>query len=416
MLKKYFFLFILFLSLSVNGQNAIETQPPYHIKTISFLVNNQNVMPIFRLGDNFDFIFDDLHATEDDYYYEINHYNYNWTPSDLTKNEYIGGVDNQRILDYRNSLNALQLYSHYRLSFPNKFTQITKSGNYLISIFDNNHELVFSKSFIVYEYLADVPMQVKRARNVSDAASKHNLDFTIKSKNILFQNPQVNLKVVLLQNNKWNNAIYNVKPQYTIGNDLIFKYDQETQFYAGNEYYFFDTKEIMAANNSVARITSNGGLYNSLLYTNTARKNNIYTFFPDVNGNFQVRNLRAENSEIEADYSWVYFVLFAPDVSQNSNIYVTGMFNNNVTNAENKMDYNKTKGVFEKAILIKQGFVNYRYTKLDDQNQVREKDNIDGNFFQTENDYTALVYYRANGERYDRIVGKGNCNSVNIIN
>ena len=416
MFKKYIlFLFILF-SVSTIAQNVIETQPPYHIKTVSFLVNNQNVMPIFQLGDAFTFIFDDLHATEDDYYYEINHYNYNWTPSDLAKNEYIGGVDNQRILDYKNSLNALQTYSHYRLSFPNRFTQISKSGNYLISIFDNNHELVFSKTFIVYENLADVPMQVKRARSVADNPFKHNLDFTIRSKNILFQNPQLNLKVILLQNNKWNNAIYNVKPQYTIGNDLVFKYDQETQFYAGNEYYFFDTKEIMAANNSVGRISTTGGLYNSHLYTNTARKNNIYTFFPDVNGNFQVRNFRAENQEIESDYSWVYFTLYAPNLAKESNVYVTGMFNNNVQNIENKMDYNKDKGVFEKAILIKQGFVNYRYTLLDNQNKIQEKDNIDGNFYQTENNYTALVYYRANGERYDRVVGKGETNSVNIIN
>jgi Domain of unknown function (DUF5103) len=404
---------------SVNlafSQVVTETNPPYHIRTITFVQGQNNVIPIFRIGEGFEFNFDDLHGTEENYFYEITHYNYNWTVSDLAKNEYIDGVDNIRIQDYENSFNTLQLYSHYRVKLPNKLTRITKSGNYIISVFNDARELVFSKKFIVFEGLAEVPMQVKRARNVSDNDYKHNLDFTIKSTSLLFQNPVQNIKVVLLQNAKWETAIYNIKPQYTIGNDLVFKYDKETQFYAGNEYLNFDSKEIRGANNSIARVDSNGGLYNSRLYTDSGRKNKIYTFFPDVNGNFQVRNLNGQNSDVEADYSWVYFTLFSATSLADANIYVSGMFSNYALTPEYKMDYNAEKGVFEKAILVKQGFVNYNYLSLDKNNKVIEKEAIDGNFYQTENLYTALVYYRANGERYDRIIGKGEANSINIVN
>jgi hypothetical protein len=407
---------ILFSLNFAYSQVVTEINPPYHIRTISFVQGQNNVIPIFRIGEGFEFNFDDLHGTEDNYFYEITHYNYNWTASDLVKNEYLEGVDNMRIQDYENSFNTLQLYSHYRLKFPNKLTRITKSGNYLVSIFNDNHELVFSKKFIIYEGLAEVPMQVKRARNVTDNSYKQNLDFSIKSTTLLFQNPNQNVKVVLLQNADWNTAIYNIKPQYTIGNDLIFKYDKETQFYAGNEYLNFDSKQIRFGNNSIARVDSNGGLYNSHLYTDNARKNKVYTFFPDVNGNFQVRNLNGQNSDVDADYSWVYFTLFSPTSLADASIYVTGMFSNYSLTPEYKMDYNADKGVFEKAILIKQGFTNYHYTLLDQNNKIEQKEAIDGNFYQTENQYTALVYYRANGERYDRIIGKGEANSVNIIN
>ncbi|WP_310554782.1 DUF5103 domain-containing protein [Flavobacterium sp.] len=417
MIKKQFLVISLFLIQNlVLGQAITETAPPYHIKTVTFIQGQQNTIPFFRLGDSFEFNFDDLYGNEADYYYEITHHNYNWAPSQLSKNEYIDGLDNQRIQDYENSFNTLQLYSHYRLNFPNKFTRLTKSGNYLISIFDNNRELVFSKKFILYEDLAEVPIQVKRARNIIDLKTKHNLDFSIQSKIILFQNPIQNIKIVLFQNGKWDNSIVNIKPQYTIGNDLIFKYDKETQFYASNEYLFFDTKEIRAVTNAVARVETNGGLYNSYLYTDTSRKNKVYTFFPDLNGNFQVRNLNAQNNDVEADYTWVYFTLFATEVSATTAIYVTGMFNNNTLNPENKMEYNTKKGVFEKAILIKQGFNNYKYTILDSNNTILDKESIDGNFFETENVYTAMVYYRANGERYDRVIGKGEANSINITN
>ncbi|MCB6026462.1 DUF5103 domain-containing protein [Flavobacterium psychrophilum] len=417
MAKRVFLLFIAILLMnSVIGQTISETIPPFNIKTVTFTQNTNNVIPVFKLGEPFQLSFDDLFGTEEDYYYTIAQYNYNWTPTLLSKNEYLNGNDNQRIQDYENSFNTLQIYSHYRLNFPNNYTQITKSGNYLVSIFSSNKEIIFTKKIIIYEELVDVPMQVKRARNVTDNKYKHNLEFSIKSNSILFQNPVQNVKIILLQNGKWDNAIVNIKPQYTIGNDLIFKYDKETQFFAGNEYLYFDNKEIRVATNTIAKVNSNTGLYNSHLYTDSARKYKSYSYYPDINGNFKIRNLTAQNNDIEADYSWIYFTLFAINAPASTNIYITGMFNNNTISPENKMDYNTNKGVFEKAILIKQGFTNYNYTILDPQNNISDKDPIDGNFYETENQYTAIVYYRQNGELYDLVIGKGNANSTNITN
>ncbi len=406
---------LVFFRIQLTAQ-VTETDPPFNIKTVTFTQNTNNVYPFFRLGEPFQFTFDDLYGNEEDYYFTVTHYNYNWTPSDLAKAEYISGIDNQRIQDYENSFNTLQLYSHYRLNFPNNFCQLTKSGNYLLSIYNSTRDLIFSKKFIVYEELTEVPMQIKRSRTGSDNKKMHNVEFSIKSTSLLFQNPMQNIKVILFQNGKWNNCIVNVKPQYTIGNDLIFRYNQETQFFAGNEYLYFDNKEIRAATNTIAKVDSNSGLYNTFLHTDSARKNKGYTFFPDVNGNFQPRNLIAQNNDVETDYTWVYFSLFAPEYAANSNIYITGMFNNNVLNSENKMEYNTEKGIFQKAILIKQGFNNYDYTLTDNRQKVDGANDIDGNYYETENNYTALVYYRANGERYDRVVGKGDANSTNITN
>lgn len=411
----FFFIAFVFWGHQLTAQ-VTETQPPFNIKTVTFTQNTNNVYPFFRLGEPFQFSFDDLYGNEEDYYFTVTHYNYNWTPSDLAKAEYISGIDNQRIQDYENSFNTLQLYSHYRLNFPNNFCQLTKSGNYLLSIYNSTRDLIFSKKFVVYEELTEVPMQIKRSRTGSDNKKMHNVEFSIKSTSLIFQNPMQNIKVILFQNGKWNNCIVNVKPQYTIGNDLIFRYNQETQFFAGNEYLYFDNKEIRAATNTIAKVDSNSGLYNTFLYTDSPRKNKGYTFFPDVNGNFQPRNLIAQNNDVEADYTWVYFSLFAPEYAANSNIYVTGMFNNNVLNSENKMEYNTEKGIFQKAILIKQGFNNYEYTLTDGKQKVDAANDIDGNYYETENNYTALVYYRANGERYDRIIGKGDANSTNITN
>ena len=408
---------ISFFCLITKAQTLKETPPPFNIKTISFKQSGKIIFPFIQLGDGFEFSFDDLYGNEEDYYFTLTHCNYDWSKSDLSRNEYLSGTDDQRIQDYQNSFNTLQTYSHYRLKFPNNFCQIVKSGNYLINIFNHNKELVFSRKFILYEPLVDVPMQIKRSRNVADIQEKQNVEFAIKSQNILFQNPNQNIKVALFQNGKWETAKYNIKPQYTVGNDLMYRYNNETQFWAGNEYLFYDNKDIKIPSNNIAKVDSNSGLYNTLLYTASARKNKGYTFFPDVNGFFQPRNVFAQdNNDVESDYTWVYFSLYSPETLPINEVYVTGLFNNYQLTEESKMEYNSKKGIFEKAIMVKQGFVNFNFTVRNTQKEIDEAHAVDGNYAVTENLYTIFVYYRANGERYDRVIGKGETNSTNITN
>ena len=408
---------LLFIITSVSAQTEKEVAPPYNIKTISFLQNEQNTTPIFNLGEGFQLQFDDLFGNEANYYYEIIHCDYNWNPSGIPKNEYLEGFDNQRIQDYSNSFNTLQIYSHYKLSIPNQFTLRLKiSGNYMIKILDENKEVVFSRKLIMYEDLVSVSAQVKRPRTVSNMDTKQNLDFLIRSNTITFQNPLKNVRVLLMQNGQFNSAIQNIIPQYTIGNELIYKYDTQTQFWAGNEFWYFENKDIRATANNIAKIDYNTPIYSFYLYTNAARNNLPYSFTQDINGNFVVKNINAINDQIESDYAWVYFSLSAPTFRLNKDIYVTGMFNNYNLTPEYKMNYNPEKAVYEKAVLIKQGFTNFQYTIADNKGMVDNENAIDGNFYQTENNYTILVYYRDGIGRYDRVVGKGMASSLNSTN
>lgn len=411
-------LLLVFIFTSATAQEVqTEVTPPYNIKTVSFVQGGSNVVPIFQLGSTFELQFDDLFGNEANYYFEITHCDYNWKPTEIPKTDYVLGFDNQRITDYSNSFNTLQLYSHYRLPFPNQFTtQLRISGNYMLKILNEDREVVFSRKFILYEERCTVAAQVKRSRNLSNIDYKQNLDFSITSNDIVFQTPLQNVKTLLIQNGNFNTTIKNVPPQYTLANELVYKYDGETQFWGGNEFLYFENKDIRVASNNVAKIGANSDIYNSFLYTNPARGNQIYTVNQDVNGNFVVKNINASNNAIEADYAWVYFSLSAPTFRLDKDIYITGMFNNYSLSPEYKMDYNPEKGIYEKAVMIKQGFTNFQYTIADKKGTIDYENAIDGNFYQTENEYIILVYYRESTDRYQKVIGKGNANSLNIIN
>jgi hypothetical protein len=415
-MKSIAFLLLSLFCINASAQVENEIAPPFNIKTASFVQNNNNVVPIFKLGERFDFQFDDLFGNEADYYYEIIHCDYNWIPSNIPKSDYLQGFDSQKIQEYKNSFNTLQSYSHYNLSIPNEYTRLLISGNYVLSILNSDKEVVLKRHFILYEDIVRVPLKIKKARTVNNLYAKHNLEFEIIGDNFLFQNPTQSLKVLLLQNGKFNTGIKNIPSQYVIGNTFVYKYDKETQFWAGNEFLNFDSKDIRYANNYISYVNSDNDIYNSHLYTNNDRTNLPYTNLTDINGNFKEQIVNGINPKIESDYSWVYFTLSAPSFMLNKSIYVGGMFNNYSTSPEYKMDYNAKTALYEKAILIKQGFVNYQYLVIDNKGIVDQENAIDGNFYQTENDYSVLVYYKGNADRYEKVIGYGKANSLHITN
>lgn len=416
-MKKVKYVFLLLFVVSSTFSQAIEqeVEPPYHIKSISFHQRDSVAIPFFRLGEAFELQFDDLYGNEADYYYTITQYNYDWKPTNLAKLEYLQGIDNQRIITYENSFNTLQLYSHYVQQFPNRFNQIIKSGNYIIKIFNDEAELVFSRKFIIYEDMVRIPALVRKSRTLQTIQEKQNLDFTINLGEAVFQNPKQNIKVSIFQNARWDTAKHNIAPQYTIGNELVYRYNEETQFWGGNEFWNFENSTIRATSNTVLRYSA-GDIYNTHLYANQERKNKVYTFFPDINGRFLIFNRDAQNAAVQADYTWVYFTLDASKSYIDKDIYVGGMFNNYAKIDEYKMQYNKESGYFEKAILMKQGFFNFEYTLTDKNKSVDHVNAIDGNFFQTENQYHIVVYFRGNNDRYDRVIGIGTTSSFIMQN
>ncbi|RZW42950.1 MAG: DUF5103 domain-containing protein, partial [Flavobacteriaceae bacterium] len=240
------------------------------------------------------------------------------------------------------------------------------------------------------------------------------VDIVVSTSSVNFNNPMETIKTLVIQNNNLNTAITDLKPQYTLGNQLIYRYDTESAFDGGNEYYFFETKDVRAANVGVQFIDLQD-IYHSFLFTNGKRKDLPYTYNPDINGNFVITTVDRNDVDVEADYTMVHFSLLLDELPKDKAVHIYGGFNNFAIEDMTKMTFNSESGLYECAFRLKQGFYNYKYVIVDETGKVDEGA-ISGNFWQTENNYKVLVYYRDLGARFDRLIGLGETSSVNISN
>ena len=400
--------------LHLKGQVAVEQNEVDFIKSIRFKGEEYaGQFPLVRLNETFTLSFDDLLAQDNDYYYRIKYFNRDWTPSELFTNQYLGGYDNLRIDNFQSSFGTLQRYTHYTLTLPNERTQFKVSGNYMLEVYNADDELVFSRKFLVYEENVQVQAGTYPARDIAKFNSHQNIQFTVSPTGFNVRNPQTDLNVLLLQNDQWDTAFFAPPPQFNVGNSYVYRYDSLTQFEGGNEFLYFDTKDIRMATPNISYVDREE-VFQHYLYLDVPREREPYTYFPDINGDFSINTFQGTNPAIEADYSIVYFSLAKQYGLNDEEIFIYGKFNNYALNDENKMIYNPSLEVYEGILFLKQGFHNYKYvTRLDGK---LDKNKLSGSHSSTENNYLILVYHRAIGALYDALVGWGNVQSFELKN
>lgn len=411
--SKFIFFFLFLTGTQLFSQELIEVLAPNYIKTITLRAKKANVfVPIIRLGEPLLFSFDDLEGDEKEYNYKLIHCTADWKLSNISSTDFINGFNDDTIREFENSFNTYQNYTHYELQIPNQNMRIKISGNYLIAVLDVDGEIVFTKRFMVYQQKVDVGVSIHKARKITDITTKQNVELVVNYPNINIDNPSEEIQIALFQNNDWNNVITNLKPQFFRGSQLIYKYGDKSTFFGGNEYLYFDTKDFRSATNNIRRVELKD-LYETRLYVDESRNQKPYTYNPDINGNFIVRTINADIIKIEADYTKVHFIYQYDKVIEGEDIYVYGAFNNWEFTEENRLKHT-TQNYYETDILFKQGFYNYTYVSLDKNNII--DNTLEGTHFQTENDYSVLVYYKKFGAKYHEIIGYGIGNSVNLQN
>jgi len=403
--------FLMLFGITSNAQTP-SSQADY-IK--SFVIENKGsvgVQNIFELGKPFAISFDDLNADERNYYYKFTHCDWDWSSSNLLEAEFVKGYAQNLILDFTNSFNTLVGYTHYFARFPNEDTRLKISGNYLLSILNEDEEVVATKKIVLYEPKVLVNAVVSRSNEATHFQRKQAVKFTLNLQKTVIRNPAIEIIPMVIQNNRLEQAKRQSKPQYMLNNSWVYQNNKELEFWANNEFLHFDTKSTISSNVNIKKIESLDHCH-VYLYIDEERSKRTYKQAEDINGGFVIRNTDFTNAlpATEADYLKVHFSLDSKLDKNEYNIYVIGGFNDWKLNQQNAMFYNPSSKKYEVDIMLKQGFYNYDYLAIAKNGQFNSTA-ISGSFFETENDYQVVVYYKEIGARFTRVIGLGLANSL----
>jgi len=362
-------------------------------------------IPIIELGGEevINIAFDDLTHEYRRYAYRLEHCEADWTVSQsLFKSDYCEGfTEGNTIEDITESVNTNVLYTHYSLQIPNAKCRPKMSGNYRLTIYDEDDDhTVATVCFMIVEPLMYIQLSATTNTDIDVNGRHQQLEMQLGYGDLRVVNPQTEIKTVVMQNGRWDNAVINPKPQYYMGTAMRWQHCRDLIFEAGNEYRKFETLSTSNSTMGIEWVEWDGKDYHSYPWTATPRPHYVYD--ESANGAFYIRNSDNIENDYASEYIYVHFRLKTPQTS--NDIYLNGNWTNDRFTPQYRMDYNSATEQYEKTVLLKQGYYSYQYLEAVSDNVFRPL-RSEGSFYQTENDYYVLAYYRGIGERTDRLVG-----------
>lgn len=382
------------------------------IHTVRLTVDeNKESFPVLSLKGNerLQLSFDDLTHEYVRYTYKVEHCDFEGVPSnELFESDYLYSVaDEELIENYLPSQNTTVLYNHYTLTLPNQRLRPLLSGNYRITVNDEDEEGNKRIAFVCYFAVVDTKVGIQ-AQCSTDTEVDHNnshqqITLKIDCNSLNLRNAQDEVKLLVMQNRRFDNAIVGVPPTAQNGKLLLWEHSRALIFDAGNEYRKMEILSTRYPGMHGESVKWFDPYYHYTLMTDYPRNNYLYD--EDRNGLSVVRCENAGDANTEADYVMVHFSVDMPQLPEGENIYVAGQWSTGLKPTY-KMTYDEVQQQYVASLLLKCGYYNYLYlTSSDSTPGVGRTDKVEGNFFQTENEYDILLYYRPTGTRYWQLVG-----------
>lgn len=339
--------------------------------------------------------------------YSLTHCNADWQPSGLIALEYLDGFNEGIVDNYDFSRATTVQYVHYRIELPNDNIRLTRSGNYLLKVYDETDPdaIILQARFRVVEQRVAIGAGVTSRTDIDYNGSRQQLSIEIDAGRIPVHDAFNDFKVVVTQNNRPDNAVTLLHPLRLSGEELIYEHMPELIFPAGNEYRRFETVSTRVPSMRIESVGYTHPYYHAFISPDEPRREAGYAYDSTQQGRYFVRELDASDSSTEADYVVTHFFLSMPE-APGLDIFVEGDLTDRRLDANSRMTYNPELGGYELVRLLKQGSYNYQYVALPrGTSSPALTSTVEGDYYNTVNEYQIAVYHRLPTERADRLVG-----------
>ncbi len=374
-------------------------------------ISNSYFPPIWVMGQDNPLLVSFDHISENQSYlrYSLIHCNSDWQQSNLQESEYVSGFNYANIEHFEFSSSTFTHYVHYEFTLPNENMKILKSGNYIVRIYhdDTPEETLLQARFCVCENTMSVKTAVTSSTDIDYNENHQQLDITVNGKHNYVSDPYNSLKLVISQNSRTDNEVTITKPLMVSGNNIIYQHTPALIFPAGNEFRRIETVATNAPSMGVLNMQYFDPFYHATLRTDIPRADEPYYYDQTQHGYFTIRNWETEKSETEADYIVTHFSLDTGGELSGGKIYINGEFTGQKFTPEYELKYDMSTGLYTTDLLLKQGAYNYQYLWVPTNSEKGLTSFIEGDKYQTVNEYLTKVYLREPGDRYDRLVGFG---------
>lgn len=381
-----------------------------------YTVGMELSLPVISLHGNDQILlsFDDLDGDAKDYYYTVELCNHDWTPSSLTPYEYLDGFVANRINEFTYSSNTLQPYTHYEVRLPNRDVRFTKAGNYIIKIYlnDDPTDVVLTQRIYVMDAKVQITGQVLPSSNVRYRQTHQEVDFSVSHKGFPISNPFQSLHVTVMQNDRERSALEGLRPNFVRNEELVYDTESGHLFPALKEFRWVDLQSLIMLDERIKMADIYMGRQHAWVAPDEIRSYNQYIYIKDINGDFIIRDKDDFSSAINADYVMTHFTVPFDNPLPSGQLYLMGSFNNWQRTDTNRLAYNAKRQAYEVTIPLKQGYYNYLYAYAPSPAADLDFSLIEGNYFETENDYTILLYYRPFGQQHDALIGVKTINTL----
>lgn len=357
-------------------------------------------LPVADMDQTIEFSFDEMSHEYHRFTYRIQHCDSRWNPSDILESEFLEGFNDQPVEEWENSLLTTFDYTHYRLTIPNSEVRLKLSGNYRLSICEDGREVAYFR-FCLSENANRLTASVSGNTDIDSHGSHQQVNMSVNYSGLNVINPDRELYTVVMQNGRTDNAVHNPTPTYDAGNRLTYEHSRELIFPAGNEFRRFEVVNMYEYYMNVDRISFHDPFYHATLSEDLPR--HAYQFDYDHNGYYLVRYNQASDHDTEADYLFVHFSLKTPRLDD-GRLYVSGHFSGGNLNSRYEMEYNPDSKAYECTLLLKQGAYDYEYLWVPEGESKGQTKLIEGDWYETKNEYLILLYFRERGSRYDRLI------------